>query len=129
MQCVYCLLRQFNWYKQMVVMDAGNDIATDFGSCKRLRERGGQANGSKIRVDSESDPGGGKRNRQAKIKGVLFREDNRKPFRFVDGCHDKCWVERKARRKGYEYIAAGIEFRLHVGQEFFEIRGDLHSNP
>lgn len=84
MQSVHGQLSLLNRHEQMVVMDASYHIATDSCLPECLRERGSQADGSKIRKDREGDPGGGKRNWQAQVQGRPFRKDDRKPFRLAD---------------------------------------------
>ena len=49
------------------------------------------------------------------------------PFWLANERHDVGWVECKFGGQGDECIAAGIECRLHVSQELFEISDDLHS--
>ena len=123
------LLRLVSGHEQMIVMDASDDIAADASLAERASKCGGQANSGKVRVDCERDPSCGVGDRQTTLMCELLWNDEGLAFRLANRSDDLIRRDMDVRRSNNKGISAGIERRLHAGEQFLNITNHCCSLP
>ena len=124
---VHGLLSLISGYEQVVVVKAGDHVATDACLGKSVGESRRQANRSKVRLDRQCDPGSGVGDRQAERPGECLGDDERETFRLANGGDHLVCANLKVGRGDNKGICAWVERRLHCGEQNLEVAN--HCSP
>jgi hypothetical protein len=111
-QRLHCVRGAFERHEQMIVMDAGDDVATDACLAERTRECRGESDRIERRMHRQRDPRGAEGDVQSEALRRRFRHDDRQALGFADRREDLVAVDRRPRRKQDEREATRLEFRL-----------------
>ena len=115
------LLRLVSGHEQMIMMDAGDDIAADACLAERAGECSSKADCRKVRVDCQRDPSGGVGDRQTAIMRKLLGTDEGMALWLTDRSDDLIRRDLHIRWGDDKCIRARIERRLHACEQLLKV--------